>query len=436
MAETRNPIPFRGPWLALMVLLSTAPTLKLGDIQVLELVQTASLLAALLYWAYGGFRIPWGGLWRRYGVPYLAFLAVALILSLLAFRLPFYPPPGIPWIKRPGFLSLSRIFEWFLVIYFMIVAAESARKKPALFNALSGVYVSAAVIAAAASILALVWTEISGGSSWLVFGPDRRIRGLFNEGGPFGIFLVSAGVVALLRARYAKPVHGWVTAATVFIVLVGLLLSGSKAGMIAAILLCAAALLSGASIRHKLVLLFAMTLLAVVFSVKLGPKMYGYFYAFLNLDEVLDFRPEDPSVVMGRLAATVIVPRMILAHPFTGIGAGNYSLMRNDPFYLDVLPPVDEWDLHGTGLFGTVAELGVPLTVFLLAVLLRPAVCAWRRRAPTVVTVAALFQPVAFLLGVNLNFFYPWLVAALVLALEPSVTISARKPLSAERGQQ
>jgi hypothetical protein len=29
-----------------------------------------------------------------------------------------------------------------------------------------------------------------------------------------------------------------------------------------------------------------------------------------------------------------------------------------------------------------------------------------------------LFQPVAFLAGVNLNFFYPWLIAAFVISLE------------------
>jgi hypothetical protein len=35
---------------------------------------------------------------------------------------------------------------------------------------------------------------------------------------------------------------------------------------------------------------------------------------------------------------------------------------------------------------------------------------------------AAAFQPLSFLLGVNLNFFYPWLVTALALASQQADT--------------
>ena len=124
---------------------------------------------------------------------------------------------------------------------------------------------------------------------------------------------------------------------------------------------------------------------------------------------------------MGRLAAFVIVPQMIAAHPLVGIGVGNYSLMRNDPDYLQGLPAVDDWDLAGMGLLGSTAEFGIPLTLFLLALLLRPSIRAGRRKSPAIVAVAAALLPLAFLLGVNLNFFYPWLVAAFVLSLEPAV---------------
>jgi hypothetical protein len=81
---------------------------------------------------------------------------------------------------------------------------------------------------------------------------------------------------------------------------------------------------------------------------------------------------------------------------------------------------VDEWDLPGVGLLGSAAEFGVPLALAFLALLLRPFLRARRRKAPAMVVVTAGFQPVAFLLGVNLNFFYPWLVAAIAIALVPS----------------
>ena len=117
-----------------------------------------------------------------------------------------------------------------------------------------------------------------------------------------------------------------------------------------------------------------------------------------------------------------MVPRMIAAHPIGGIGLGNYSLMRNDPEYLQGLPAVDEWDLTGMGLVGAMAELGIPLALWLFATLLRPLRIARQRKAAPVIAMAAAFQPLSFLLGVNLNFFYPWLVTALALASQQADT--------------
>ena len=119
---------------------------------------------------------------------------------------------------------------------------------------------------------------------------------------------------------------------------------------------------------------------------------------------------------MGRIVAAFIVPRMIAAHPMLGIGIGNYSLMRNDPDYLRGLPFVDDWDLPGLGLISDAAELGIPLTLFLAALLLRPFLQARKQKAHAVCMAAAAFQPAALLLGVNLNFFYPWLITAFLLA--------------------
>ncbi len=256
--------------------------------------------------------------------------------------------------------------------------------------------------------------------SLLLYGADSRVRGLFNEGGPYGIFLVSAVLLVLLRIHVVRPVYPFVHKAAVVILLVALLLSGSKVGLLAAMSLCViAALLSGGK-RQMLALAGVLALLLTVFVIRFQGSLSGYLYAYLNFDEAYYYRPDDPSLIMGRIAATLIVPRMISAHPLLGIGVGNYSLMRNDPDYLQGLPPVDEWDLAGMGLLGSAAEFGIPLTLLLLALLIQPLVHARRRKAPLIVTLAAGFQPIAFLLGVNLNFFYPWLVAAFVLSLEPA----------------
>ncbi len=416
----------RGPWLVLLVVLSAGPALKAGDVQLVEAAQILCLCAAAPAFVYGGMRIPMGGLWRNYGGPYLMLLAACAVLSLASLRLTFFPPPGVSLFKLPGFLSLSRILELSLAVCFMLAIAGTLRRRPPLFRLATGVYVWAGAATAMASIAAWLLARAVGVDSLLVYGPDWRARGAFNEGGPYGLFLVSTVLVTLFRARVLRRRLSWLDRAALGTMLAALLLSRSKVGFIAAIVLCSAALLVTGGTPRKLALAGLLAILTAAFTVTAGGKLWGYLYAYVNLDEVLYFRPEDPSLVMGRIAASVIVPRMISAHPVLGIGVGNYSLMRNDPDYRQGLPAVDEWDLPGMGLAGAAAELGIPATVFLLVLLARPAVRARRRNAPAVVAAAASFQPVAVLLGVNLNFFYPWLVAAFVLAVEPEAGRAAR----------
>lgn len=408
------------PWLVLLAILSTMPILRMGDVQVVEIAQLICLSAMAPLFVYGGLNIPLGGLWRRYGIKYVFFLGLCVLVSGLSLRLSFHPPPDISWLKRPGLLSLSRIFELFLAAYFMIAIAETLRRRPVLFRILADAYTFAAMLGACGSIVA--WALFRGADipSFPIYGAESRVRGLFNEGGPYGIFLVSAVLVVLLRIHVVRPVYGFVHKAGVAILLAALLLSGSKVGLLAAMSLGAlAAFLSGGR-RRTLALAVVLALLVTMSVTRFKGSLFGYMYAYVNFEEVYYYRPGDPSLIMGRIAATLIVPRIISAHPLLGIGVGNYSLMRNDPDYLQGLPPVDEWDLAGMGLFGSAAELGIPLTLFLLALLIQPLVHARRRKAPLILTLAAGFQPIAFLLGVNLNFFYPWLVAALVLSLEPA----------------
>jgi len=110
---------------------------------------------------------------------------------------------------------------------------------------------------------------------------------------------------------------------------------------------------------------------------------------------------------------------MIATHPLTGIGFGNYPLMRNDPNYLDGLPPITEvQDLPGLGLVGVAAEIGVPATLWLMVLLFIP----YRRNRHNglVVTSAALFQPMAHIFGMQITFFLPWFVTACALGVSSS----------------
>jgi hypothetical protein len=404
------------PWLAAFVILSAMPVLKVGDVELVEVLQVLWLGAAAPLVVYGGLKVPASGIWRQLGGAYAVFLGLCAGLAILSLRLAFYPPADISLLKEPLVLSLSRIFELFLVVYFMLVIAATLRRRRALFRIALDAYCWIGILSAGVSVAGWIVANTAEISTFAVYGFDQRVRGFFNEGGPYGMFLVSVGLALLLRAHVFPPEYPILHRAASGVLLLALFLSGSKAGLLAIVGLCAAGVLVAGSRIQKLGLLSVCALILVALLTVFEGKVLGYFYAYLNFEDALAYRPDDPSLIMGRITGAIIVPRMIAAHPVLGIGVGNYSLMRNDPDYLQGLPPVDEWDLPGMGLVGAAAEFGIPLTVFLLALLLRPLFLARKRRAPPVIAIVAGFQPLAFLLGVNLNFFYPWLMASFALA--------------------
>ena len=247
------------------------------------------------------------------------------------------------------------------------------------------------------------------------------MRGFFNEGGPYGMFLVAASLAVLLRAHLQPYRYRFQVPMTLGLFAVALVLSGSKAGLLAAAGLAVPGVLISGSRRQRLTLL-AASLLFLGLLAMFQRQLVTYWLVYQDIDEAALYHPGDPNYVMGRITGALMVPRMIAAHPIGGIGLGNYSLMRNDPEYLQGLPAVDEWDLTGMGLVGAMAELGIPLALCLFATLLRPLRIARQRKAAPVIAMAAAFQPLSFLLGVNLNFFYPWLVTALALASQQADT--------------
>lgn len=404
-------------WVVVIAVLSTAPVLKLGDVQLIEAVQCIWIAiyvgSVLVYGAMPQTHRLWRDLRRQYGV----FLVLCAMVSILALRLPFYPPPNISILKQPGFVSLSRLFEFGLVIWFMLAFANSMARCQKLLRLALSAYCVAGLVSALVSIVSFGLETALGWDLYLVYGVDHRVRGFLNEGGPYGLFLVSVILAALLRARYFPPRNRIAHRLAVLAMIVALGLSGSKAGILAAAALCLFGAIISTTRRQRFALGALLVLTTASFVLLFRARFVSYAYTFSHFQMEVYMRRSDPNLVMGRIVAVFIVPRMILAHPLLGIGLGNYSLMRNDPDYLRGLPATDEWDLPGLGLIGTAAELGVPLTIYFFLILLKPMRYAKLASAPAMLRVAAAFQPAAVLLGVNLNFFYPWLFSAFALSL-------------------
>jgi hypothetical protein len=431
MTASERPTVLPALWLLGFTILSAAPVLRLGDVQLLEIAQALSVIGAVLWYAFGGFRFRLPDAWRQYGGAYVVLLILCAAGSVFALRLEFYPPPETAALKQPLVLSIARLLELSLVIYSMLAAASAMRRNPELLRVALDAYSGLAAVTAVASLVSWILLQVGHIPTPFVYGFDSRVRGFFNEGGPYGMFLVSAGVAEILRARLFPRVYRFRTTAALVLFAIALLLSGSKAGLLAMVFLSFIAGVAAGNGRQKAMLVFSGVVVLTVTGALFANKFITYWILYEHVEEAAAYHPDDPNYVMGRVTGALIVPRMIAAHPLGGIGLGNYSLMRNDPEYLQGLPAVDEWDLPGMGLLGAAAELGAPLALFLLGVLLRPFWRTLRRRGNMSLAVAAVFQPVALLFGVNLNFFYPWLITAFAIAAEP---LAARHAASCRPG--
>ena len=153
----------------------------------------------------------------------------------------------------------------------------------------------------------------------------------------------------------------------------------------------------------------------------------------LTYERSSHFRSMDPNFVYGRVAGAFIVPRMIAAHPLTGIGWGNYSALRNNPEFRGASQFVPEADEPGLGLLGSAADLGLPLLCLLMICLFAPVFYVRRRKVPLYVLNLALCQPIVHIFGGQLNLTYPWITTALALGLAYSRrpnAVEIRLPLS------
>lgn len=347
---------------------------------------------------------------------YALFLLVLAAFSILSIRLDFYPLFGASFLKQPIIFSLSKLLQLTaLVCGFFWLANKFITRRPVLIRAMSvywavGVACAIYALICCAAVVALHLEPNPESLFGAYLSGGVRARGFFNEGGPFGMYLVSVVVIGFLRRHMTGRPMGKMNSA---ILAIAFILSDSKAAILAVAFLLLYYVMSVASFVHKVAyLVLSITLLSALgVLLNLGSHLNSYLYAYENIDQEVMTRGVDLNLVAGRISAFFIVPRMIETHPISGIGFGNYPLMRNDPRYLGGLPPIrDVEDLPAIGIPGIAAEIGIPATAWLLALF---AVPFWRgRKKYPIMGIAGIYQLLAHSLGVQLTFFYPWFISA------------------------
>ena len=391
--------------------------IKFANVQFLEmymLLHGSYLIAAFLL---RGLRARIYGFWIRPGIWFGCIMAIIFAIDLSDLRIPkFVPQYGPVFIEHPLLLLVARYIELFIVVFYSIYAAELMRRDPRLRYYAMKTYALSACISAWYTILSIPLSKYGEFFGYY----DGRGRGGFTEGGPWGLYLVTACIVgrALWVRRQISRKQAWIFAASMAFALV---LAASKAAAACALAIFLTAIFLRSSWRERAASLVMVAAVATAgwYVFDIPQQWQGVLKLRRSAELIVRMDPDNPSTAYGRVAASVIVPRMIGEHWLTGIGWGNYPIVRNNPQYLGIMLPVKAYDLPGLGLVSEAAELGFPALIAMYVMMFYPVYLAMKTKSHRLVAMMGLAAPVVFMMGAQFTLFYPWMMTAFALSFLP-----------------
>lgn len=412
-------------------MLAATILLKLGEIQYLELLLALDFLVVVTIFFKDGLQTAIYRPYLRIGCYYAVFAIGAILLSMIALQQQTFYSFDDSALKKPLIVTLSRVAELFLDVFYMLYMAHIYREDQRLCRLGMITYYWTAVAACFYSVFSFPANYFFE-SQLGTYANLHRFRGFLNEGGPFGMYLISVCMVtgALYQREWiSKRKFHW--GMTIFAVC--FLGSQSKSAFFAALLVVSIDLMWKLH-GWKLISMFAVAALAAVIVgniIDIREKIDVVVRGSATYQQSAYLRPTDGNIIMGRVAGAVLAPRMIAAHPLAGIGWGNYALVRNDPPYRQGTPfSLGSLDSPSLGVLDYLVELGFPLFFFLCWTELQPLLILRRHHANFWVVNMAMIQPLSNWFGAHLNLTYPWVVVGFALGLGYSQTKSESAALA------
>ena len=397
--------------------LSVTVLLKVGEIQYLELILVADFVVLTALFFKNGLKCkvfrPFMSLATTWGI----FLAFALLLSVVALRQNFYAFDDT-FFKRPLLVTISRMAELFLDVFYMLYLASLYREDERLCRLGARTYFWMGILG---GIYAVLCFPLNLMFQWQLgtYSDLHRLRGFNNEAGSYGTYLISVGLLTMaMRQRGWLSLNEFRWGLSLFVVC--LLGSQSKAAMIAVAILGVVNVLLVMNGWKRFALIGGAVagLLITVSFLNLQDQINAYIQGAAKYQSLSAFRSEDGNFVMGRVSGVVLSPKMIAAHPILGIGWGNYPLVRDDPEYRrGTAFSLGSTDSPSLGPIDYIVELGFPLFFYLTWAELKPLYLLWRHRADIWILNLGVMQILANWFGAHLNLTYPWVVVGLGLGM-------------------
>ncbi len=392
-------------------LLCVTSQLKFAEIQYLEIVYAVELVLLLGWYVLHVAPLRLYRPLYKIGLRWTIFSLLALLLAAFGLNQNFYLEHASA-LKQPFVVTMARIGELFLDVFFMLYLANRYRIDGRICRLAAWTYYLVGVAGAVYSVLS-VPLHLGGVYNGI------RMRGFNNEGGSYGSYMMT-----MIFLTMAMRSEGWISRrvaiASQVLFCINLVGSQSKAALFEVFVFCILApalrLRGPKVIAGVLAGVLAISAAWVLFDV--NAKLLPYTHTINEYRRVSVLRPNDGNYVVGRVAGLFFAPVMIQAHPWIGIGLGNYPIVRDDPKYRRGTPVIEPpLDSPSLGPIDYIVDLGFPLFFYFTWVELAPAVALVRRGERAGIICLMLMQPVANWFGAHLNLTYPWVVAAIALGI-------------------
>lgn len=424
------PEPFETLFLLAVGVLASTIVLKFASIQYLEYLYFLLIAYLFTRLARAQFALRTDPPMARLAFHWVIWCALALGTAVYSLGRPVYNGP-FDLLHRPVWVSIARLGEVVANVAGLVFLGHLFRRDRRKLLFTMRVYFYTGVASALYSILCMFTFRVL---HHLLPNSSDRANGFYNEGGPYGLYIVSV----ILLGLFLRPLEArkGVFYASLFSCLIALSLSVSKAGYASILLLFGISALLAASLRQKLAT--AAVFLLVTYVVITQTNLRSGFQTYINASQSYivysNIRSKDGNLVVGRTAGLFLIPRMIQVHPWVGVGFAHYGLVRNTPAYRGLSVYVDVNDNTGLGILQYIAELGIPVSIYLLLLLFNPFVLLRRTTHLRRATAIGLMHPIVLMLGGQLNLTYPWVMSAFAIGLT-SWTIPAEEQLEADATQ-
>lgn len=346
---------------------------------------------------------------------FFVFFTIEAILGLIITSTHHFDILGPSKFKAPYVITIGRYFELISCISLCIITFRLFKTNTDQSKKIIDYLVDWNVLITAFFFLIYIFVKIGllPIHNSIVIYDSNRLRGLYNEGGPFGLMLSFIFMLSFFQDNTNKRLLK-----QLFLFIIIAFFARSKAGILFVVIWIA--LFNFEILKNKL--------RAFIFPIMLV-FLTGFYFLFMNISAMyvtelnrvkqsVKERPEDINLILGRVSGVYIVPNMIEENPIFGIGLGNYPLLRNNAEYRTFFPKppkeVIDIDAHGFGgIIDIIVEMGL-LGFFFFMFIVYGVYYEIRSINKGIVLVLGFLLIYCF--GVQIYFLYPWVLLAVILA--------------------